>query len=45
LIDLDLLGIWVARTLGIAFALEAWAVGTFGKEVLVRSLRVLEGVL
>ncbi len=44
-VDLELLGVGVAQAVRLAFLLQAWEVGAFGKEILVSPFQVFQGVL
>lgn len=45
LIEVDLIGVWVAKAVALVLLLEAWEVSPFGDEVLVGTIEVFELVL
>lgn len=45
LIEFDLLGVGIAKTVALAFLLEAWEGGSFGEEVGIGAFQILQGLL
>jgi len=45
LIDLELLGVWIPEGVTLSFLFEPGEVCTFGKEVFICTLQILQGVL